>query len=187
MLIKDITKPNITSTNAEPLAMHRNETVNITAIITDNIGVNHSWAHIQNSGTANKTMGILSGDMYNVSYKCTEIGNYNVTVYANDSLGNGPTFAIRNFTVDNTNPIIVFNNLDAQNYYNVSFNLNITYVDTSGKLDDANYTIYNLTNASIQTNASTNINSANFAFIDLVNINNYDRFNQKVKPIGWLK
>ncbi|RLI67100.1 hypothetical protein DRO91_10700, partial [Candidatus Heimdallarchaeota archaeon] len=88
MLVKDITKPNITSTNAEPLAMHRNETVNITAIITDNIGVNHSWAHIQNSGTANKTMGIFSGDMYNVSYKCTEIGNYNVTVYANDSYNN---------------------------------------------------------------------------------------------------
>ena len=94
--VQDVTPPQISSEQVQPSVIHRNETVNITATITDNKDINETWTQIgiPNNGYENKSMSLLSGSTYNLTYKATEIGAYNFTVYANDSagnLGNGTT------------------------------------------------------------------------------------------------
>ena len=94
--VQDVTPPQISNEQIVPSIIHRNETVNITATITDNKDINETWVEIgiPGNGYENKTMSLLSGSSYNLTYKATEIGVYNFTVYANDSagnLGNGTT------------------------------------------------------------------------------------------------
>ncbi|RLI52522.1 MAG: hypothetical protein DRP09_17740, partial [Candidatus Thorarchaeota archaeon] len=88
--VQDVTPPSISNEQAKPSVIHRNETVNITATITDNKDVNETWVEIgiPNNGFTNKSMTLLSGSIYSLTYKSTEIGVYNFTVYANDSSGN---------------------------------------------------------------------------------------------------
>ncbi len=90
--IQDVTPPVISNEDVTPDLININQTVNITADITDNSGgVNASWAYIgMPSGgfDDNRSLTLLSGDTYNLTYKSTERGTYNVTVYANDSSAN---------------------------------------------------------------------------------------------------
>ncbi|RLJ05559.1 MAG: hypothetical protein DRP18_02800, partial [Candidatus Aenigmatarchaeota archaeon] len=95
--VQDITPPSISNEQAKPSIIHRNETVNITATITDNKDINETWVEIgiPNIGYANKSMTFLSGSIYNLTYKSIELGVYNFTAYANDSsgnLGNGSSY-----------------------------------------------------------------------------------------------
>jgi hypothetical protein len=142
LLVRDVTSPNVVSTNVEPLFLNRNETVNITAEITDNFGVNSSWAFVRNGGEENRSMDYMGGDIYNLTYKCTEIGDYNVTVYANDSynnLNNGTIFSWQVFGWSNVTYL-----LPIQGDYPVRSLVSITCMvsDTNLSIPIESYPVY---------------------------------------------
>ena len=90
VIVKDVTPPVITNTSIVPnQSMEANlNYTNITANVTDDVGVNHVWAYIglPNGSYDNATMTLLPGenDTYRVQYLPPIGGKYNVTVYAMD-------------------------------------------------------------------------------------------------------
>jgi len=88
--IGDITEPDITNETVDPTFLNRYGYANITANVSDNNATHTVWAYIgipQDSYT-NETLDPMGDDVYNLSYQCNSIGQYNVTIYANDSSGN---------------------------------------------------------------------------------------------------
>ncbi|RLI96480.1 MAG: hypothetical protein DRO99_04375, partial [Candidatus Aenigmatarchaeota archaeon] len=89
--VGDVTPPVIGQEKAEPELVNRHDWANITAVVSDNSGgAAHVWAviGIPGGGYINESMGLLGGNMWNLSYQVSERGEYNFTVWANDSSGN---------------------------------------------------------------------------------------------------
>ncbi|ODS41851.1 MAG: hypothetical protein MSIBF_00355 [Candidatus Altiarchaeales archaeon IMC4] len=89
--------PNITDAYVKPIA-DVNETVTISANVTDNYLVGSVWANV--NGTIRNMS--KNDSTYSAAYKPERAGFYNITIYANDTKG-GISTAVLNFTaVGNT-------------------------------------------------------------------------------------
>ncbi|RLJ08084.1 MAG: hypothetical protein DRP13_02855, partial [Candidatus Aenigmatarchaeota archaeon] len=100
LYVQDITPPTVSNTQVSPDFIHRNETVNITATVTDNVDVNTSWSMIGIPGNGYENLTMEDNvDLYNLTYKSQKTGIYNVTVYANDSYNNIGHGSIQFWTV----------------------------------------------------------------------------------------
>jgi hypothetical protein len=110
---------------------------------------------------------------WNYTYDLTSLpsGYYNITVYANDTVGNLNNSISINFIVDNTTPLVGFNNPSEGESVSDSLIINITANDTYSDID----TVYfNITNSSGQISwlQATNIsNEWNYTY-DLTNLSN---------------
>ncbi|MBI5698432.1 MAG: hypothetical protein HZC29_08165, partial [Thaumarchaeota archaeon] len=86
--VKDLRVPTIQNTSIKPnVSLEANlNTTNITADVTDDYGVNQTWAQIYfpNGTNINLTMTLLGGKTYNLSYIPPIGGTYNVTIFARD-------------------------------------------------------------------------------------------------------
>ncbi|MFH8092821.1 MAG: hypothetical protein QXM38_02680, partial [Candidatus Aenigmatarchaeota archaeon] len=110
--IRDIRPPQINNISIEPydgLEANLNYT-NISAIITDDIGVYQAWAQVTmpNATVLNLTM-IASGNTYSVLYLPPIGGNYSVRIYARDyppEINSNNTFAGIFYVNGKTNGII---------------------------------------------------------------------------------
>ena len=90
LFVNDFTAPSISNEQIVPSSMNRNDAGQISADVTDNEAVESVWARvgIPNGTLENASMPFISGTLYRVNYQSTEIGEYNATVFANDTSGN---------------------------------------------------------------------------------------------------
>jgi hypothetical protein len=93
--------PDITGVAASPDPQFVNNTVNITANVTDNLGVSTVRTEITlpNSSVYNYTMTKNGGNLWYYEYNTTLNGTHNYTIYANDTNNNWNSSTGRNFTV----------------------------------------------------------------------------------------
>ncbi|MBU0757882.1 MAG: DUF2341 domain-containing protein, partial [Nanoarchaeota archaeon] len=88
--VRDVTKPVIANDHINQTKIYRNQSVNITAVITDNIALDAAWLNVTlpDSSTSIIFMGNISSN-YSVTYSFTPlIGLYNATIFANDTSNN---------------------------------------------------------------------------------------------------
>ncbi|MBU0757769.1 MAG: hypothetical protein KKF44_06885 [Nanoarchaeota archaeon] len=88
--VRDVTYPVIADDHINLTKIYRNQSVNITAWITDNIALDSVWLNVTlpDSSTTIAFMGNISSD-YSVTYSYTPlIGLYNATIFANDTSDN---------------------------------------------------------------------------------------------------
>ena len=97
--VTDLTNPTIQWVNATPNPVDPGNTINITAKVTDNVGVDTVVVEINGQ---NYTMNYSGNDIYYYDGFDTfiEAGTYNYTVYANDTYGNDATPVTSNFTIN---------------------------------------------------------------------------------------
>jgi len=104
-IILETAAPEVINVTAIPSVVNQTQTVNITANVTDNIGISAVLANITfpNSTSILRTMTLLSGDIFNVTFvpSLTDPpGVYNVTIIANDTSNNLNNTETTNFTVN---------------------------------------------------------------------------------------
>ncbi|PIY60761.1 hypothetical protein COY95_00115, partial [Candidatus Woesearchaeota archaeon CG_4_10_14_0_8_um_filter_47_5] len=85
---RDLDAPSITNVSI-PNATYVNRYITISARVTDNINVSRVWAIINTPGASANTasMILLSNSTYRALYRAQATGVYNITIYANDTLG----------------------------------------------------------------------------------------------------
>jgi hypothetical protein len=146
-------------------------TVTLDIDSTDNlVGVGSGTYIIRNSGGSTVATGNLTAPSFQDSWNSAAVADgsgYNFSVTMNDTVGNSRTSSVT-FTVDNTKPYIQIIKPANNTRYNSSFSLNITYQNT--QLNVTSYNITNSTGAVVQSNSTTNVNAASFAYTDGVNL-----------------
>lgn len=109
-----------------------NETMNVSAIVTDNLNVSAVWANVTFPDASNATYFFLnSGSRYYLILNFSQNGNYSLNLFANDSLWNSANRSDRFYV---------------RQPANISFNLNTTGL--LRLLPEAYNETRNLTNAS---------------------------------------
>jgi serine protease AprX len=95
-------KPNMTNSNVDKRLVLFNESVNITANIYDD-NLNSTWINITwpNGLSTLRNMSNSSSSYYYLFNDTNQIGNYNVTIFANDTFGNFNNVSV-NFTVSDS-------------------------------------------------------------------------------------
>jgi subtilisin family serine protease len=139
----DLTLPSISQTSLTHTVV-KGETINVSATVTDSLGISSAWYNVSNSTFSS------SGFMENVStrYNATiptsvlSLGTYNITIYANDSGGNINNVSAGYATVANLgNVTMTFNNYRG-NQTNISFQIFYNGTDTlRTSSNSTNYTI----------------------------------------------
>jgi hypothetical protein len=87
--VADKTPPSILAVAADPPVQIANGFVNLTADVTDNIGIGTMSAAVKGpSFDQNLTMALASGTRWYVNRTYPAVGHYNVTIWATDSSGN---------------------------------------------------------------------------------------------------
>ncbi|MFB6241385.1 MAG: DUF2341 domain-containing protein [Candidatus Nanosalina sp.] len=88
--VEDVTPPAITGESVDSNVVDRFEEVNITASITDNGDISHTWVGIQvpGGGANNYSLENTSTDLYYRNFSSSQRGDHNATFYANDTYGN---------------------------------------------------------------------------------------------------
>lgn len=176
----DTTAPTITIENPSENQPY-GYLIDILTTITDNIvGVDDVWYTIQNKTPYYYQNGSLNSTdnwdaIWNSSNFIGEEVDYmivNLTVYANDTLGNFRNVS-RIFIIDNKRPSINFL-VPKGDHFNDSFNLEI-------EVQNRNLTVstYNITNSSqdlVVNNSNSSIFSPSFDWTDYINISNRTRF-----------
>jgi len=120
--------PVINFINATPNPIGVNKIINITANVTDNFGVSDVTFEFNNS--RNYTMFTDAGDIYyvNTTLVTSSIGNYNYTIYVNDTIGQTTTQS-GNFTVTSSLNITLTltpSTVGASAQFTVSGHINLT-------------------------------------------------------------
>ncbi|MFH1669889.1 MAG: Ig-like domain-containing protein [Candidatus Woesearchaeota archaeon] len=137
----------------------------------DNLaGTQWMWHEIKNATGSVVHSGQDSTDDYHFGWNTTTVadGNYTITAYANDTLGNTENRSIT-LRVSNTLPFIQISSpIYDSTEYNSNFNLNITYYDD--ELSAAGYSITNSTGGIVQSAENTSLNSTTHSFADLVDV-----------------
>jgi len=89
--IVDTMPPQLTNLSISPGIQQPNETVNVSCIIADNLAMQNVSITITHAGdiVAHKTMNVSS--LYFLECNGSQQGRYNVTIHANDTLGNSPS------------------------------------------------------------------------------------------------
>jgi uncharacterized membrane protein len=124
------------------------ESLNISADVSDNVGISTVWVNIKSPYyDENVTMSLLSGNTYYVTYTPTRGGLHNVTVYVNDT-SNNINSTQSNFTVIGTTTGLVKQTPQSTVAYeltmvsNHTFEINVTLNNTgSGTMRFVNLTI----------------------------------------------
>ncbi len=133
--VRDITPPVISDETVISTKIYRNESVNISALVNDNLELDSVWANITKPDGNS-----FIADMDNVStefsalFSDTEIiGEYNVTVYANDTYSNIKASSLLQFEV------FGWSNLSYESPIGGSYPVN-TLIDLTCKVTDHNTT-----------------------------------------------
>ena len=135
----DTTNPEITIESPEQGRYYNESSVDLNYTVSDNVEVNNCWYTLE-SGTDGITIPSVIdgiGDGIPLEY-CSNItltglsdGEYEITVYVNDTSGNENSSA-RDFTVDTTNPDISIQNPEEGKWYtSSSVGVNFTVNDTN--------------------------------------------------------
>ena len=133
--------------------------VDILTIVSDSgIGVNASWYDI-NVTVANGTLNESTG--WDTVWNSSSVsnGDYNLTVYANDSFGYTCSLSVL-FEVDNNLPTAVIH-YPEEVYLNLDFSIDVRAARADGNLTNCSYCIYNSTdilNSSVKSVASSYCN-----------------------------
>ncbi len=126
----DTTIPIINDHNATPNPQNRGENITFYANVTDEYQLDKVWIEINN--TNNYTMTLQSGDVYYYELNTTDFtaGEYNYTIYANDTAGNinssKGTFNITENNVDLILTDITFDNYNAKEGDTITVHVNVT-------------------------------------------------------------
>ena len=101
----DITLPEISNVEAVPNIQETGGYVNITCNVTDNIGVLEVWVNISlpGGGYNNVSMTKGTGDEWYNNTIYTALGQYNYTIWANDTSGIWNSSSGHNFSIQDTN------------------------------------------------------------------------------------
>ncbi|MBI2659638.1 hypothetical protein HYX07_00575, partial [Candidatus Woesearchaeota archaeon] len=147
----DSSAPTITLDNPPNQSSFNNGTfINLT--ITDNFGViNVTW----NNGTLEAANRTDFNGTYDINTTGWGVGDVNISVYANDSVGN-LAIAYFRFTVTNVQPVVTFNTPSPNQVIRATFRVNVT--NTSQLDDDAfvNFTYAEATQNFTMTKEGTN-------------------------------
>jgi hypothetical protein len=133
-------------------------------------GIHTTWYEIRNSSGSPVISGSSASDDLHEFWNTTTVadGNYTLTAYANDTLGNMANASV-SFTVSNTLPYIHILEPEYDNaQYNSNFNLDITYQDDY--LKTASYNITNSTGYAVQSGQHEMANMTRHQFTELVNV-----------------
>jgi len=157
----DFTPPTVINVTAEPSILNQTQSTNITVNVTDNTTIDTVLANITFPNATSRifTMTNLAGDIFNLSFipgLTAPIGVYNVTIIANDTLGNLNNTETTNFTVlDNTPPEVInltaepniINQTDTTNItVNITDNINVDTVLANITFPNATSRIFTMTN-----------------------------------------
>ncbi len=127
----DSTAPTITLDNPPNGSSFNNGTfINLT--ITDNLvgGINVSWNNNSYVGAPNRTD--FNGT-YDINTTDWQVGEVNISVYANDSVGNLATAYFR-FSITDVQPVVTFNAPSPNQVIRATFRVNVS---STSQLDDA--------------------------------------------------
>jgi len=178
--ITDATPPNA-SLNTPTASFNVSGVYTLNATVNDSIAVNAVWFAISNMSSGwykwNYTTTNVSSDYINVTFNASVLtaaegdGNYNITIFTNDSTNNTNNSIVRVFTVDTTAP----------NYtYNVSNNtasgsaIYIAANFTDGTTGVKNASLFvngvqNATNTTVSGSANA-LTTVNFSYTPLANL-----------------
>ena len=150
--IIDSSAPVITLDNPPNLSSFNNGTfINLT--ITDNLagGINASWNNNSYPNAPNRTD--FNGT-FDINTTGWGVGDVNITIYANDSVGNSISAYFR-FTVTNVQPVVTFNTPSPNQVIMGTFKVNVS---ATAQLDDVafvNFTYEGATQNFTMTQAGT--------------------------------
>ena len=140
-----------------------------------NVNISNVWVNFTNVSVSNMTLQTDMAINGNGYYEFNVVGNltngtYNVTVYANDTLGNNHS-SMKQIIVDTNHPTLQIDYPKwsfREQYLNHSFGLDLRAYNAS----TINYTItQNLTSTRIQSNHKVYGSDRNHNFTDVVNVN----------------
>lgn len=146
---------------------------------------NGSCLYSLNNGTANFTMSTTgNGRGFNATNSSIPDGKYWVFAYCNDTFGNNNFTTFRNFTIDTTNPLIIFGTGSDSDNFNISRNwiyLNGSYTETN--INNITYRISFSNGSLLNSTTSTNNRFVNFTGLSdntyKLNITVTDKANNK--------
>ncbi|MFH1850207.1 MAG: Ig-like domain-containing protein [archaeon] len=175
-ILVDTTGPDITINNPTPNEVLGNTISIMTTITDDGIGrIDNASFTIINSSAQLIESGQLPAPQFDANwYSRSDIDNdsdtnyVNLTVFANDTLGNKANVTIR-FIVDNKNPSIDIVYPDGDSV-NSDFRLDIRV--QNDHLVASEYNVTNSTGAIKTYNVNLSVNKASFNWTDLINISN---------------
>ncbi len=101
LIVRDRTKPDIRNYSSFPLFGAFGDSVNVSADIDDNANVSVAWLNVSNSTWSGRTFLQANGSHYTVSYNVSglSIGEYNLSVFANDTANNTANVSIVSFSL----------------------------------------------------------------------------------------
>lgn len=166
-IIIDTTDPNITIIAPSPV----NDSFSTSIIQVFNLTViedNLDTITLDFNGT-NET-GFVNdfSNFFSLTKNVMAEGLFTYQIHANDTSGNTFVSEIRQFTIDNTSPVITFTIPSVAND-SVTDLLNITNININGfniNLDIANLTVFNATGSQIFINLTQSISSSTFTFVN---------------------
>ena len=144
--IMDNDKPEITNIYTNPISQRQNKYVNISCIVSDNIEVNIVKINITGPpgfSTINTTMNdnTNNGYHYNTSYNI--IGQYNYSIWANDSSNNEKKSDTYSFTIYTNNPPYQPSEPSPENgSTNVGLNVDLWWTGGDPDSDLVTYDVY---------------------------------------------
>jgi len=108
--IQDVTPPEISDITLNPPQASPGYNINISATVTDNVGVADVFLNITYPDGTYHNFSIkqnLTGNTYYCDKSYSKLGKYNFTIYAVDSSGNGNTSSSSFLVKDNTPPDVL--------------------------------------------------------------------------------
>ncbi|MFC1800743.1 hypothetical protein ACFLYT_01670, partial [Nanoarchaeota archaeon] len=178
--LSDTTAPLINTIADNPDPVEKQQNITITANVTDDINVSLAWFELD---SINYTMNQY-GDIWNLSLNISTLtpGEFNYTVFANDTNNNPATPTQGNFTIQDTIAPAPITNLDNQsqsktwiywtwtNPIDDDFNTSIIYINGAWQINTTD-NFYNATSLSAETNYTITVHTQDH----YGNINNIDQ------------
>lgn len=106
----DLEPPTISDVTAVPSSQEIGDNVNISAVIQDNVGVDHAWVNVTlpGGGFLEDPMDHdVANDRYYVNRSYPELGTYDFTVWAEDTNGLQNSSSVGQFDIVDTTPPVI--------------------------------------------------------------------------------
>jgi len=151
----DLVKPTVSYCSVIPKVVINGTNVTLSVSANDNRDVDSVWASIRLPNSTVQNISLINND--NVNYSTTLVGRYNVTCFANDTVGN-----VANITTYflATQPTLFNVSVITYNGSLVSTNLTIYFPNTTEKIDESSF------NGILSRNFPSYIFDLEFTFFD---------------------